>query len=258
MSRISFGKTTNMKKIPLLVLASIGIFWAQAQQAKGRISYERKMNMHRPIPPEDEAMKAMIPEFMTSKAELSFSGDELLYHIIPEEADVRDEAGEGENRVVIRMDLPGNNETYKNLAKAIQVDARELGPKKYLIVDSVKTYVWRPTGESKKIGNFTCYRATAMSAEKRDLDAWYTPEIAVSGGPEGYGGLPGMILELDIDHGANHFLMVEFVAMPDLVIKAPSGGKKISRKEFDKLLEERFGGSGNGQRTIRIVQDVRE
>jgi GLPGLI family protein len=37
----------------------------------------------------------------------------------------------------------------------------------------------------------------AIELPKVTITAWYTPEIPVSQGPEGYWGLPGLILEVN-------------------------------------------------------------
>jgi len=63
---------------------------------------------------------------------------------------------------------------------------------------------WILTKESKKINGFVCFKASRMpspnSNEEVDksfpIIAWYTPEIPLPYGPFTYGGLPGLILEL--------------------------------------------------------------
>ena len=63
---------------------------------------------------------------------------------------------------------------------------------------------WKLTKESKKINGFVCYKATRTpspdSLEEIDKEspiiAWYTLEIPLPYGPFSYGGLPGLILEL--------------------------------------------------------------
>ncbi|MFN5252604.1 MAG: hypothetical protein ACK5BD_00595, partial [Chitinophagaceae bacterium] len=61
-----------MKKIifSFLLLTSLSSA-AIAQMKEGKISYERKINMHRFIT--DPEMKARIPEFRTDKFELLFT-----------------------------------------------------------------------------------------------------------------------------------------------------------------------------------------
>lgn len=63
---------------------------------------------------------------------------------------------------------------------------------------------WILTQESKKINGFVCYKATRMPNQdsKEEIEntfpiiAWYTPEIPLPYGPFVYGGLPGLILEI--------------------------------------------------------------
>ena len=63
----------------------------------------------------------------------------------------------------------------------------------------------------------------------------------VSIGPDLYGGLPGLILAIDID-GENVFLAtsIDFTPPPDEILTKPTEGKKTSQKEFDKLVVEKI------------------
>ena len=40
------------------------------------------------------------------------------------------------------------------------------------------------------------------------VDVWFTPEVPVSSGPAGYGGLPGLIVFVDVNEGkkANRYV----------------------------------------------------
>jgi len=68
------------------------------------------------------------------------------------------------------------------------------------------------------------------------VTAWYTPEIPVSQGPEGYWGLPGLILE--VNDGKTTILCSKIVLNPKekAEIKAPSNGKEVSQKEYDETV----------------------
>lgn len=76
-----------------------------------------------------------------------------------------------------------------------------------LSIKSKHLYNWELFNETKKIDNYTCYKAiynykflTKKGNEvNRLITAWYTPEISISYGPNGYMGLPGLILELEYD-----------------------------------------------------------
>lgn len=76
---------------------------------------------------------------------------------------------------------------------------------KITITDSIKT-AWKLTNETKLINNILCYKATQEAQEFRGSEsgqnykviAWYAPEISAPFGLFEYGGLPGLILELQI------------------------------------------------------------
>src|ERR1700712_2240977 len=137
-----------MKKILITVVAALCFQLVIGQVKEGKIIYERKTNMHKRLPPENENMKAMIPEFSTSKQQLLFSGDESIFSSLPDEEDIRDQAGQdGGTRMNIRMG-GGNNETYKNYATEKIIELRELGPKKYIIEDTLKKLAWKLTDDT--------------------------------------------------------------------------------------------------------------
>lgn len=85
------------------------------------------------------------------------------------------------------------------------------------------------------------------------ITAWYTMDIPVSQGPEGYWGLPGLILE--VNDGKTIILCSKIVLNPKerVEIKAPKNGKEISQKEYDdtvikKMEEFREMNQGQGGR----------
>lgn len=63
-----------------------------------------------------------------------------------------------------------------------------------LVTDYYPELGWKLTGETKKIHDFSCVKATT-SYRGRNWIAWFTPEIAVPYGPWKLHGLPGLILE---------------------------------------------------------------
>ena len=87
------------------------------------------------------------------------------------------------------------------------------------------------------------------------VTAWYTPQIPVSNGPGEYWGLPGLILE--INSGRTTILCTEVVINPTEKeeIKAPTKGKKVTRKEYTVIIKKKMeemremsrNGRGNGR-----------
>ena len=72
---------------------------------------------------------------------------------------------------------------------------------------SISRTEWMITNEKKIINGFECTKAIATleknygdgeKIKSYDLAAWFCPKIATSFGPKSYGGLPGLILELEL------------------------------------------------------------
>jgi len=249
-----------MKKASILLTLTIAAASTFAQMKEGKIIYERKINMHKRIPEGDERMKNMIPEFNSSKVQLLFSEAQSIYRNLPEEEDIRETAGEGDggNRVFIRF-AGGEDETYKNYETGKSVEQRELGPKKYIIEDSLRKLNWKldEEGSSKEIKGYACRKAVAKSPNGSTVIAWFTDQINCPSGPDMYGGLPGLILEVNIGDGEIVFTPLEITKLDDKkLVKAPTNGKKITRKEFQKMVEEQFGANPGGGPVIRIHREV--
>lgn len=178
-----------------------------------------------------------------------------------------------------KLDAPGtrgsrwggnaNGSIYKNLKDKKMIEDKEFFGKRFLIIENMEQPVWELSGESKKIGNYICYKATYTKVnnnfdwsvfrrrrgarkdsiktkndkpEERKLaiTAWYTPQIPVSAGPAGYWGLPGLILELNA--GRTTMLCSELVINPTekIAIKIPIKGEEISRKEYNAIVKQKM------------------
>jgi GLPGLI family protein len=167
---------------------------------------------------------------------------------------------------------------YKNFAEGKSIESRELGAKTYLIEDSIKPRNWKLTGETKQILGYTCRKATSTetipagtirinrngnnaSADTTPppppktvlVEAWYSEGITAPVGPESYGMLPGVILELNVDNGAMIYTALEIKKeVNKKEIKEPKKGKKITRREYMEMQRELMGGGNGGGRMIRF------
>lgn len=103
--------------------------------------------------------------------------------------------------------------------------------------------------EDKKADSIAKVKADAALAEdpmsqievpkELKVTAWFTPQIPVKNGPGEYGGLPGLILELNIDRQT--ILCSKIVVNPTdgIEIKKPAKGKEVTREEFNKIVKEK-------------------
>ena len=85
-------------------------------------------------------------------------------------------------------------------------------------------------------------KATAEQDSATTVEAWFTPQIPVFGGPASYGGLPGMILVLSVNDGRVQYQATEVVLgeLEDGLIAPPDEGDEVSQEDFEQLVKERL------------------
>ncbi|MGV6830765.1 MAG: GLPGLI family protein [bacterium] len=159
-------------------------------------------------------------------------------------------------------------EQYKNVQENLQIQEQEFYGKQFLVKDKLQPITWTMGKESKQIGNYMCFKATATvptndltwynfswdrlrteaaadstgtpEVKMTEIEAWYTPQIPVSHGPSEYWGLPGLILEVSADNTT--MLCSKIVLNPDekIEIKAPKRGQEITKDEYQKTITEKM------------------
>jgi len=186
-------------------------------------------------------------------------------------------------------------EKYKNVASGMYTEQRDMMGKTFLIQDSIPQLEWQITGEARKIGKYDVIKAVAKKkstefdwtnwrrrgrgndaeAKKKDsiaqangdidelfdrpdeieIVAWFAPAIPVQHGPDVYGGLPGLILELNA--GNTTLLCSEITMNPEnqTELKPAKKGDVVTQEEYDATLkqkmeemQQRFRGRGRGGR----------
>lgn len=205
-----------------------------------------------------EQMEAQMRKMFQKTFILDFTKSESMYKE-EQELDAPKVPSANGGSMVIVMDTKGGSDIlYKNILENRTAHKRELLGKVFLIKDNLVAYDWELTGETKNIGNYTCYKAVYEREEesieinmmgdeakeekvikKRTLVAWYTPDVPVSNGPNNYGGLPGLILE--VNDGDLTIVCSELVLNPKEVkeIKEPVKGKIVTRKKFGDIAKEK-------------------
>ncbi|MGY0037582.1 GLPGLI family protein [Pedobacter sp. NJ-S-72] len=92
------------------------------------------------------------------------------------------------------------NTTYTDLNTKQQTTQKKVFEETFLVKDSTRVINWKITDETREIAGFNCRRANALVMDSIYVVAFYTDQIPVSGGPESFSGLPGMILGLALPH----------------------------------------------------------
>ncbi len=272
-----------MKKI-LFSVCFLGLFMTLAAQQKvGTVIFERKINMHRII--QDEQMRAMMPEFRTSEHILLFSDSVSVYKLVPEDEapDPFAGGGGGGPRIMMRFGADGGD-LYKNFTQSKSIQTSELGGKNFLITDSIRQQPWKLSTETKQILGYNCHKATRkinqpMMGMRRvtmtsgsgaptidtssknkpapkeiEVVAWFADDIISPVGPENYGQLPGVILELNIDNGQTVYSAKEVKKTVDAKeLKEPKKGKVVTQQEYMKMMQELMSNQGGpGMMRMRV------
>jgi GLPGLI family protein len=143
---------------------------------------------------------------------------------------------EGENKFLnsIAKALVGKGVFYQNKLQKTSLWQTNVMGELYLVKDSLVND-WEISNESKKIGNYTCYKAVKQCTTCSSMnEVWFTPEIPVPFGPLGYGGLPGLIVSVVKKGSILQLEKIKFYNKP-LVIEKPDKGKKIVKAEYDMI-----------------------
>jgi GLPGLI family protein len=162
---------------------------------------------------------------------------------------------------------------YKNVKDGKLVQSQEFYGKRFLIKDDLYKIDWKLGTETKKIGDYTCYKAKAFVpsselnwynfswSDLRDtttdttkeknpeeamtvVEAWYTPQIPVAQGPAEFWGLPGLILEVNVAGTTLLCSAITINSEQKISIIAPEKGLEITKKEYvvtirNKMVEMR-------------------
>lgn len=106
---------------------------------------------------------------------------------------------------------------------------------------------WELSKETRKIGDYQCFKATlakSVSNSKEDIGApviaWYAPEIPVAFGPKGYHGLPGLILELQEDRRTYRCISIALNQPEKIAIARPEEGVSMTQVAFQQLMRKKL------------------
>lgn len=169
---ITIVKKLNLKTIKMQkIIITFSLFVASvlsAQNFQGMAVYESKTSTsdmasnfrgNREITPEmqksiEERMKAMFEKTFI----LTFDRNASTY---VEEEKIESPGQQGGFRMMSSM-MGGGGTHYKNLKDKLFLVDKEFAGKEFLIQDSLPKLDWKLTGETKQIGNYTCFKATAV------------------------------------------------------------------------------------------------
>lgn len=226
--------------------------------SSGIIEFEKTINKHAAFKKALEGSGGMLdnlfdsykkstPQFKVVKSTLIFSGGKTLFTPVVTETESSMMNFDG-----IGVDQP--NIVYTDLAKQTFTTEKTVFDETFLLTDSTRKINWKLTSEMRTIAGYECRRANAIIMDSVYVVAFYTDKIPVSGGPESFTGLPGMILGIAMPHD-NVTWFAKTVTdrpMPESEIKPPAKGKPTDHKGLLETINKLVGKwGGNVNRLIK-------
>jgi len=220
-----------------------------AQQARftssGSIDFEKTSNMNAlfkklygnmqgSIQQALEQYQKTQPQFKVVKSTLVFSNDKTLYTPI------------AESLISNTLNTPMSdqlNTVYTDLAANTTTLQKNISDAFFLVKDSVRKIKWKITDETRVIAGYPCRRANGLVLDSIYVVAFYTDKITVSGGPESFSGLPGMILEVALPHENVTWVAkkVTDVQIAPATITPPKKGKVVNNKQMYDFIKNLLG-----------------
>lgn len=259
---------SNLAKLIFIIAITLFTANTSAQKFSGKITYisKAKMDLGSWGARLSEARKKQVAARLKNRLEktyiLSFNSTAAIF-LEEEKIDAIAGATDSWGGYFSRGDQ------YKNVKEGTLVQAQEFYGKRFLVKDTLYRIDWTLGTETKKIGQYTCYKAKAFvpavelnwynfswsdlntDNEKEEatkepegkmiiVEAWYTPQIPIAQGPAEFWGLPGLILEVSV---ANTTLLCTEIVLnkeKTIDIEAPDKGKEITKKDYTKTVRNKM------------------
>lgn len=230
-----------IKKLICILLLAFPMLLS-AQETEGHIRYLITHNWTKKMAAVDyvsKQQKERLAYIWGSRSEWKmftdfyFNADETKYQESEESAEDDDEGYSWrKDAYTIRHNYTKN--TVRDLVTVLD--------KAYVIEDSIQAPNWKILNDMKEVAGHIC-----MNAEYEDtlrmqkVTVWFALDIPISGGPERLCGLPGLILEVDVNNGGMT-IVADKIEMKklDKELEMPKKikGKKITEAEYFELIRK--------------------
>ena len=231
----------GIKQLVFLVLCLFHVSsWAQVNTT-GKITYERRTNLMKRY--NDPRMKRFVNEDNKIKNEeftLTFNDSISYFKPVPT------------NTVDEMAWMTTKNQYYQFLNQEKQVSILSIFGQDIYIRDSLPARPWKITDNKRVINGYNCRKAVYQKNDSTRIYAWYTNSITPSVGPEGFCGLPGLIMGIATEDGgiiyfAKKVEILQSVPAETFTID-PGKNKYYTMSEFRAKIEKEYGTTPWGKR----------
>lgn len=253
-----------MKKLFLIAIASLTVFNLAAQETNkksGKVVYEKVKKLNIKLDGEASSFANMLPKERKSNMVMLFNEKASIYQNEKQNQEVETkEETSGNTTVNIKIVEPDNKFHYDIINKK-SVSQQEFMTRKFLIEGEPETSGWKITGNQKKILGYNCTEAI-KTVDTNKTHIWFAPSLPIATGPEIYAGVfPGMVLEVNYNNGDDVIIAksIKFEPIDEKVLIKPKSGKKVTREEYNKIVDEKkkeMNAQGGGNNII--IRTIRE
>lgn len=118
----------------------------------------------------------------------------------------------------------------------------EILGKLYHINDTLIPQNWKILNDMKEVAGHICMNAEWMDTIKfQKVIAWFALDIPIPGGPEMFSGLPGLILEVEVNNGAM-IITADKIELKNIqenfIHKKKLKGKNITKSQYNSIINE--------------------
>ena len=232
-----------MKKIIVFLFFILPIFLKAQQNFEGMVQYLVVQNWSKKlaaVPYISKQAKERSAYMWGNRSEwkmyanLYFTPSMSKYEDSEEKAEKEDEGGYSWRKELFFMKRDFENNKMS--------DAIEHLGKNYLIEDDIEPIAWKIQNDLKEVAGHICMKAyTEDTLKNQKIVAWFAQDMPIKAGPDRFSGLPGMILEVDINDGAmlitaNRIDLKKLTIELDLPKKIKS--KKVKNIEYQELVKQ--------------------
>ncbi len=236
-----------MKRILLssiVVALSIGLYAQDGDNSskEGKVVYEDVMKLDIKLEGAAAQFADQLPKERRSKKELLFTENFSLYQNVKEDESAEEVAMSGGGGMIQMKMMEPDNQLFYDIENSKTVEKREFMTRVFLIENDIKQGEWKITGDQKVILDYPCMQAVQENDEGKKTFAWFTPSIPIATGPSGYIGLPGLVLQVEMEDGDHTLtaLSIDFSEIDKKLLVKPKKGKKVSQEEFDKIVADKM------------------
>lgn len=142
-----------------------------------------------------------------------------------------------------------NEKIFRDFTNKNLIHQKQFLSRQFIIDEESKNSEWKILNETKTILGYKCKKAVSKTDDS--VVAWYTSDISSSVGPREYYGLPGLILEVKDDSLTITAIDVKLADI-NTKLEAPTKGKKVSREEYDEIVNKKMNINGQGQDGVKV------